>query len=132
MGYSKSLIILKDIKKPRSTFLHVWAKSQWRLNFVWKFWNLNIKSSMENWIFVLFLSHLPWPLPFYTALENNTIFYNNFFGFVGGGRFPPPPCGRPWIIQIANEIISLSPSVMNRNIIISDPNKNINARLNSI
>ena len=43
---------------------------------------------MENWFFTHFLSDLPGPLPFYTALENNTIFYNNFSGFERG--FPPP------------------------------------------
>ena len=30
---------------------------------------------MENWLFTHFLSPLPGPLSFYTALENNTIFY---------------------------------------------------------
>ena len=49
--------------------------------------------------FFHFLSHLPGPLSFYTALENNTSFLQQFFFGFGGGSFPlPPPCGRPCII----------------------------------
>ena len=62
-----------------------------------KFWNLHIKISKENWLFIYFLSHLLGPLSFYTALENNTIFLQQFFRFRGGGEASPlpPPCGRP-------------------------------------
>ena len=48
-------------------------------NLLRKFWNLHIKISMENWLFTHFLSLLPGPLSFYTALENNTIFLHQFF-----------------------------------------------------
>ena len=50
---------------------------------------------MENALFIHFLSHLPGPLSFYTALENNTIFLQQFFRFRGGGISPPspPPAG---------------------------------------
>ena len=54
---------------------------------------------MENGLFILFLSHLPGPLSFYTALENNTIFNNIFFG-LGGGSFPPPPLQAPLVIYL--------------------------------
>ena len=43
---------------------------------------------MENWFFTQFLSDLSEALSGYTALENNTIFYSNYFGF--GGIFPLP------------------------------------------
>ena len=50
---------------------------------------------MENWLFILFLSHLPGPLSFYTALENNTIFLQQFLGFGGGEASTLPPAGAP-------------------------------------
>ena len=96
MDYWTSLIILKEILKPSDKFLRVWAKSQ--LRFLRKLLNLHRKISMENWCFTHFLSDLPRPLSFYTALENNSIFYNNFFVWGGvGGSFtlPPPPAGAP-------------------------------------
>ena len=46
---------------------------------------------MENWLFTHFLSYLPGPLSFYTALENNTIFLQQFFSVSGGGIIPPYP-----------------------------------------
>ena len=66
---------------------------------------------MENWLFIHFLSLLPGPLSFYTALENNTIFLQQFFRFRrGGGEASPlPPWGRPWFhssIQCPNFYIS--------------------------
>ena len=58
-----------------------------------KFWNLHIKISMENWLFTHFLSLLPGPLSFYTALENNTIYLQQFFRFRGEAYPLPPPAG---------------------------------------
>ena len=55
---------------------------------------------MGNWFFTHFLSDLPESLSFYTALENNTIFDNNFFGFGGGGSFPPPHLRAPLSVMI--------------------------------
>ena len=72
-------------------------------NLMRKFWNLHIEISMENWHFIHFLSHLPRPLSFYTALENNTIFLQPFFLFRVEGSFPLPPAGAPVVV------ISLSP-----------------------
>ena len=43
---------------------------------------------MEYCLFIHFLSHLPGPFAFYTALENNT-FSTTFFRFRGGGKLPP-------------------------------------------
>ena len=65
-------------------------------NLLRKFWNLHIKISIENWLF----THLPGPLSFYTALENKTIYLQQFFRFRGEGKLPPPPCGRPWFFCI--------------------------------
>ena len=59
-----------------------------------QFWNLHIKISMENWLFIHFLSHLPGPWSFYTALENKTIFLQQFF-LVSGGGGSFPPAGAP-------------------------------------
>ena len=58
-------------------------------NLLRKFWNLHIYISMENWLFIHFLSLLPGPLSFYTALENNTIYLQHFFRFQGEGTLPP-------------------------------------------
>ena len=91
----KSLIILKEFKKPSRKFLRVWTKYNRDWNLLRKFWNFHIKISIENWLFIAFLSNLPGPLSFYTALENKTIFCNNFFGFGGGGELPHPPAGAP-------------------------------------
>ena len=60
---------------------------------------------MENWYLTNFLADLPVALSFNTALENNTIFYNNFS--ISGG-FPPPPAGAPprlveWGLKFQNE-----------------------------
>ena len=50
---------------------------------------------MENCFFANYLSDPPETLSFYTALQNNTTFYNNFFGFEGEALTPPPPAGAP-------------------------------------
>ena len=78
-----------EIKKPSVKFLRVWAKNQWGLKFFekilkFKYKNLNGKLTSH------FLSHLPGPLSFYTALENKTIFLQQFLWFRGGGELPPP------------------------------------------
>ena len=91
----KSLIILKEFKKPNGNFLRVWAKNQWRLKCFDKILKFTYTNLNRKLTFFYFLSHLPGPLSFYTALENNTIFLQHFFGFGAGGSFPPPPHGRP-------------------------------------
>ena len=69
-------------------------------NFLRKIWNLHIKISIENLLFTHFLSILPGPRLFYTALENNTIYLQQLFRFRGRGKLsPPPPCGRPWFFE---------------------------------
>ena len=68
-------------------------------------WNLTfeifekiLKFTLENWVLTHFLSALPGPLSFYTDLENNPFFYNNFFAFFWGrGNLPPFPAGAPGI-----------------------------------
>ena len=66
-------------------------------NLLRKFWNLHIKISMENWLFIHFLSNLPGPLSFYTALEKHH-FLQQFFGFRGSSP-PPLPAGAPDIFE---------------------------------
>ena len=60
------------------------------MKFVRKILSLHKKISMENWGSTHFLSDLPWPLSFYTALENNTIFLQQFFRFREGESSPLP------------------------------------------
>ena len=74
-------------------FLRVWAKNQLRFEIfqkilIFKYENLNGKLN-----FYQFSSDPPGPLSFYTALENNTIFYNIFS--VSGDLLPLPPAGDP-------------------------------------
>ena len=88
VGYWKSLIILKGIKKQRQIF-RVWVKNQLRFEIFWENFKIYIWKSQEKLIFNHFLSDVPGILSFYTALENKTIFYNNFFGF-GEGKLNPP------------------------------------------
>ena len=67
----------------------------------WEYFrNFHIKISMENWLFFHFLSLLPWPFSFYTALEINTLYLQQYFRG-GGWSFLPlsPHCGRPWNIS---------------------------------
>ena len=73
-------------------------------NFLRKFWNLPIKISMENWLFIHFLSLLPGPLPFYTALENNTIFLQQFFRFRGREASPSSSLRAPMPIRNSLEM----------------------------
>ena len=57
---------------------------------------------MENYLFIHFLSYLPGPLSFYTALENSTIFIQQFFSVSGGGQLPLPlPCGCSCVIHFS-------------------------------
>ena len=93
MGKWKSLIILKEIKNLEANLCAFGLKPNGDWNFSRKFLNLHPKITMENRLFTHFLAHLPGPLPFSTPLENNTIFYNNSFGF--GGYSPLPARGRP-------------------------------------
>ena len=76
----------KECKKLSGKFLLVWAKNHWGLKFIEKIlkyiWKIEFLS--------IFYPHLPGLLSFYTALENNTIFLQQFFRFRGrGGSFPP-------------------------------------------
>ena len=61
-----------------------------------QFWNLHIKISMENWLFIHIISHLPGLCHFIQLWKITPFFYNNFSGF-GGGGLPPSHCGRPWL-----------------------------------
>ena len=97
----------KKVKKPSGKFLRVWAKNQWGLKFVEKILKFTYKNLNGKLPFFLFLSHLPGPLSFYTALENNTIFLQQFFQFRGGGagKLPPPPCGRLCTAMTINSFV---------------------------
>ena len=96
----KSLIILKEVMKSSGKYLRVCARNQWDWNLVRKIWNLPIKISIENCLFIHFKFHLPGSLSFYTALGNNTIFQQQLF-LVSGGRWklPHPLCGTPVAID---------------------------------
>ena len=94
MVLCKSLIILKEFKKPSAKFLRVWAKNQWGLKFVEKILKFTYKNLNGKLTFSPFLSHFPGALSFYTALENNTIFLQQIFRFLEG-EAPPSPCGLP-------------------------------------
>ena len=63
-----------------------------------KILNLHTKISMENWLFTNFLAHLPGLLPFYTTLENNTIFLHQLFRF--RVDIPPSPLRAPLIMAV--------------------------------
>ena len=58
-------------------------------NLLRKFRNLHLKISIENWLFLPFLSDLPGHLSFYTVMENNPIFLQQFLRFRGYCHLPP-------------------------------------------
>ena len=60
------------------------------MKFVEKILKFTYKNLNGKLILIHFLSVLPGPLSFYTALENNTIFLQQFFLFRGGEASPPP------------------------------------------
>ena len=71
------------MKKSYCKFLRVLAKNQLRFEIfekVFKFTQENLNGKL---IFTHFLSDLLELLSFYTALENNTIFLQQFFRFRG-------------------------------------------------
>ena len=88
MLYWKSLEIYK---KHRGILLCVYAKNGVRVEILEA--NHGIYIGKFPWKFILtqFLSDLAGHLPFDTALENNTVFLKQFFGF--GSRFPILLCG---------------------------------------
>ena len=63
--------------------------------------NFHLKISTENRFLTHFVSDLPEPLSFYAALENNTIFLQQFFR---GGYSPLSPLGAPDYFQIDKNI----------------------------
>ena len=63
---------------------------------------------MKNSFFTHFLSDLPGPLSFYTALENNPIFLQQFFHFLRGGKLPPlRRAGTPGKIKEMSDLIEI-------------------------
>ena len=81
-------IFFKRFNKPCVNFLRVWPKTQsvgkfWENfeNFWWKFYR-----KIEFFIFI-FLENLLLKIE---PSEITPFFFNNFFGFGGGGEFPPP------------------------------------------
>ena len=55
---------------------------------------------MEIDFFSIFYPFFPDLCHFIQLWKITPFFYNNFFGFGGGGKLPlpfPPPCGRPWV-----------------------------------
>ena len=73
-----------------------------------KLLSLDKKISMGNWFLTDFGSDIPGHLSFYTAMENKTIFYNNFFGF-WEGVFPLHPLrGHGGILHILKRVAEIS------------------------
>ena len=99
MGYWKALIILKEIRLA-ANFCAFGLKTNEDLNSLRKILNLHMKIAMDNWLFTNFLSHLPRPLSFSTALKNNTIFLQEFFFRLGGAS--PLPLRAP-LLPLGNQ-----------------------------
>ena len=83
-------IFFKKFNKPFVTFLRVWTKNANCWEILRTFWKSLMKILLKNWIFILFF------ILFFENLllkiepsEITPVFYNNFFGFGGGGNFPP-------------------------------------------
>ena len=73
MDYGKSLIILKEIRKPSGKLLRVWGKTKLRFEIYEKTFQFAYRNLNGKLIFTHFLSHLPGPLLFYTPLEHTKI-----------------------------------------------------------
>ena len=103
MSYLKFLIILKEIKKPSGTFMRVLAKNQLRFEKSWEIFIIYIGKSKWKIDFLPIFSPIFQDLSFNTALENYSIFLQQFFWFGGGGFYLPPlpPAGAP-VICIRN------------------------------
>ena len=76
--------------------MRIWTKNANCWEILRKFWKFLMKILLKNGIFILFL------ILFFENLllkiepsEITPVFYNNFFGF-GGGGFPPSPWLLPW------------------------------------
>ena len=106
-----ALVNLKEIKKARQIF-GISAKNKLTFEFFTKFLNLHSKFSMENWFFLHFLSYLPGPLSFYTALKIAPFFLDNFS--VSREISPSPLWGRPWILsQVRFKKLELTRIIVN-------------------
>ena len=70
--------------------MRVLAKNQLRFEISEKTFACTYENLNGKFILTDFLSGLPGPLSFYTALENNIIFLQQFFRF---GGFCPPLAG---------------------------------------
>ena len=73
MDYGKSLIILKEIRKPSGKIFRVWGKTQLTFEMYAKIFQFTYRNLNGKLIFAYFLSHLPGLLLFYTPLEHSKI-----------------------------------------------------------
>ena len=79
-------IFFKQVNKLCVHFLRVWTKNT---NY-WEILKFFDKNSLENLNFLFFIFFRKFVTK-NRAFGNNTIFYNKFFGFGGGGDFPLSP-----------------------------------------
>ena len=80
-------IFFKKVNKPMRSFFAVWTKNTNCWEILRKFWKFLMKIQLKNWILLWFLENLLLKIE---PSEITPFFYNNFFGFEGGGDFPPP------------------------------------------
>ena len=87
IDYWKSLIILKEIKKPSGTFLRIWAKNQLWGEIFWETFKIYIRKSQLI---------IDIQLIFYPNLQDlcHFIQLSKITPFFGLGGCSPSPCGR--------------------------------------
>ena len=98
----KSLGTLKEIKKPSSKSLRVWAKNQWRFQFFEKILKCTHENLNGNWFLPIFYPIFQ-ELCNFIQLWKITPFFYNIFSVSGGSS--PPPAGAPAINMVKHVIL---------------------------
>ena len=91
MRYWKSLIILKEVKKPRGTFLRVWAKNKARFENSWEIFEIYIGKSQWKIDFLAIFSPIFQDLSRFIQLWKIAPFSTTIFFRLGESSPPPPP-----------------------------------------
>ena len=81
-------IFFKRFNKPMRSFFAVWTKNTNCCEILRKFWKFLMKIQLKNWILLWYLENLLLKIE---PSEITQFFYNNFFGFGGGGNSLPSP-----------------------------------------